>query len=398
MSLRSISWALAVTLLVSACSGNDSGGITAGGELSFGKGRLVVLDGEGNVVTLDPDGSDRVPITDDAGSAVRYFQPIWSPASSTIAWGEARSSRFGVGFADDDGSSRQTVQMGGFPFYLYWAPGGDRIGVLHSGLQGVLDFEVIDIDERSVSLLDSGSPYYFSWSPDGSEVVVHVGGDRLSVIDGEGKITHLSDTRPNYLAPRWTPDGILHVSSQGVTLQNRGEEPRILATTEGFVSLVANRTGSRIAVQVLLQEPPGLAVGLGAVAEPTRNVVSVLDMATGELEVASDSASLGSFWSPDGERLLMFLLTGPESDVDVAVWESGETEVLMSIKLPVSLVLEALRFFDQYSQSWQMWAPDSSAFAIPGEREGQSGIWVVSLDGSPPTRAIDGEWAAWSHQ
>lgn len=397
MSLRSVSWVWAVMLLVAACAASESGSVGSEGEPSFGKGRLVVLDGAGNVLTVDPDGSNRIPITDDAGPSVRYFQPIWSPVSSTIAWGEARSSRFGVGFSDD-GGGRETVRMGGFPFYLSWAPEGDRIGVLYGGLQGVLDFAVIDIVELSSTVLDSGSPYYFSWNPNGSEAVAHVGGDRLSVIDEGGEITSLGETRPNYLAPQWTSEGILHVSSQGLTVQKPGGRPLALVTVEGFVSFVANKSGSRVAVQVLLQEPAGLAVGLSVVAEPTRNVVSVLDVATGELEVASDRASLGSFWSPDGERLLMLLLGDTEGKVDVAVWESGETRVLMSLRLPVSLVLEALRFFDQYSQSWQMWAPDSSAFAIPGERQGESGIWVVSLGDSPPALVSDGEWAAWSHQ
>ncbi len=396
----SVSWVLALTLLVAACTGSgpSTTATAALREPPSGQGRLVVLDDQGNIVTLNPDGSDRIQITDDAGPTVRYFQPVWSPVSSTIAWGEARSSGSAVGIADGEGTNLQIAELPAFPFYLYWAPGGDRIGVLHNGGPGVLDFEVVDVDDLSARVLDSGSPYYFSWSPDGKEIVVHVGGDRLSVVDDSGDITPLNETRPNYLAPRWTSEGILYLSPDGVSLQAPGGEPRVLITADGFVSFVANPTGSRVAVQVLAGEPSSLTVGLDPVPEARRNVVSVVDVATGEVDVVSDGASLGFFWSPNGEKLMMLLLSSTEGDVDVAVWESGDTRVLTRLRLPASLIRDVLQFNDQYAQSWQMWAPNSSAFAIPGEREEESGVWVVSLDGSEPVLVSDGEWAAWSHQ
>ena len=75
-----------VSLVVTACTFGASPGTTitaaSGGALG---GRLVVLDDQGDVVTLDPDGSNRVELTTD-GASSQYFQPIWSPNERRIAW------------------------------------------------------------------------------------------------------------------------------------------------------------------------------------------------------------------------------------------------------------------------------------------------------------------------
>jgi TolB protein len=391
---------LASALLLAACTGSEPGTTTIATSSNSppGGGRLVTLDGGGNIVALNPDGSDRIRITDDAGPTVRYFQPVWSPDSSSIAWGQARLSGFAVGIADGDGDNRREIAVPAFPFYLYWAPGGDRIGVLHNGAAGALDFEVVDVGDLSAEVVDTGAPFYFSWSPGGNQVVVHADGDRLSTIDDSGSISRVAATRPGYLAPWWSPGGILHLGPDGLTVEMPDGEPRVLVAADGFVSFVADPTGSRVALQVLAREPSGLTVGLQALAEARQNVVSVLSLESGELEVVSDGASLGTFWSPDGAKLLMLLPSGNEGDVSVAVWEHGETRVLGAVKLPASLILEVLQFNDQYAQSWRIWAPDSEAFALPGIIEGQSGVRVFSLDSTEPALVTDGEWVAWSHR
>src|SRR5262245_25732331 len=56
-----------------------------------GVNRLVIIDAGGNIITIDPDGSNPAPITDD-GATERYFQPIWSPVGDRLAWGEGTSA------------------------------------------------------------------------------------------------------------------------------------------------------------------------------------------------------------------------------------------------------------------------------------------------------------------
>jgi hypothetical protein len=56
-----------------------------------------------------------------------------------------------------------------------------------------------------------------------------------------------------------------------------------------------------------------------------------------------------------------------------------------------------LPFLDQYTQSMQLWSPDSSHFVLPAIRNGEPGIWVFGDGAIDPVRISDGEWASWSH-
>jgi len=47
--------------------------------------RLVVQGEDHNIYVVQPDGSERVALTDDAGSVRRYRQPVWSPKGDFIA-------------------------------------------------------------------------------------------------------------------------------------------------------------------------------------------------------------------------------------------------------------------------------------------------------------------------
>lgn len=390
--------ALAVSVLaLASCTGPSVVETTLLEQEPPSDGRIVVVDDSGNVVTLDPDGSDRVELTDDGGTT-RYFQPVWSPTERKLAWGVADpQDGFGVATAFDDGSSRGHVEVAAFPFYLNWSPDGARIGILRTGSSGGdLDFELIDTEAGTASIVDSGSPFYFSWSPDSDAVVVHSGGDRLQIFDESASPTDIGPTTSNYLSPRWTDDGILYLGPDGVTLRDRGGATSLLVEVEGFVSINPNPQGSLIAVHSQTRQD-GLTVSLQALGLAEPNTVSIVDVASGEVDVATRDLSLGSFWSPDGASLLLLTVNVEERAVDVEVWSEGETETLVTMDLTSSLVSEALAFFDQYAQSWQMWSPDSGAVVLPGAIDGDSGIWVIPVGDGEPANVSDGQWAAWSH-
>jgi TolB protein len=48
-----------------------------------------------------------------------------------------------------------------------------------------------------------------------------------------------------------------------------------------------------------------------------------------------------------------------------------------------------LPYFDQYALSHRIWAPDSSAIALPGFGNGGDQLYAIPADGSEPT-ALDG--------
>jgi hypothetical protein len=314
----------------------------------------------------------------------------------TLAWGVADSDGFAVGIAADDGSDRRRVEMAGFPFYLSWSPDGEQIGTLHGGSGGTLAFEVVDPVAESSMTVDTGSPYYFSWSPESDALVVHVDGDRLEIFDESANPTDIGPTSPSFSAPHWTPTGIFYLGPDGVTLRADDGELDVLSDASGFVGINPNPQGSLVAIHSL-SDQGGMTVGLEAQEEGDPNAVSIFDLESGEIHTVATGLSVGSFWSPAGTHLLILEVNANAGAVDLVVWEAGATRTLATIEVPGSLITEALAFFDQYAQSWQMWSPDSNAIVLPGSIGDAAGIWVVGIDGADPLKIADGEWAAWSH-
>jgi hypothetical protein len=177
-------------------------------------------------------------------------------------------------------------------------------------------------------------------------------------------------------------------------------EGQLLATLPGEpVFFVANPQGTKVAIESFIteEEGDGSTVALTPTAEIDANAVSVLDVGTGEVDIASENTSVGYFWSPDGESLLLLQLTGETGELDVSVWKDGEISLLTTLIPPLSFFREVLQYFNQYAQSLQLWSPDSSSVALAGSIDGEEGVWVIPTDGSEPSLIFNGEWVAWSY-
>jgi hypothetical protein len=361
-------------------------------------GRLVTVDDDGNVVIVDPDGSNATPLTDDGGEAAGYRQPSFSPVSDTVVWSEINAEGSGLGWSDEEGV-RASVPMSAPPFFIFWSPDGGGIGVLHNSPSGTIDFELVNAGEVTSEVVAQGSPFYFSWSPDSSQVAAHVQGDLLGTIDLAGEGSDLGATAAGYQAPHWIPGGILHLAEEGLELRQPGGEGRIVATVPGPVSFVANRQGTHVAIQSFVDEedaPPGVDVAISETPSIPGNEVVVLDVESGEMSRVLDSPSIGLFWSPDGESLLLLSPAQGAPELGVLLWREGEVTELSRITPHPSLITDVLRFFDQYGQSLQLWSPDSAAFALPGAIDDEPGIWIHLVTGGEPVNVADGSWVAWS--
>jgi hypothetical protein len=362
-------------------------------------GRLVIVDDAGNVVLIAPDGSNPVPVTEDAGDTAGYRQPSFSPVSDTVVWSEIDADGSGLGWSDETGE-RASVPMAAPPFFIFWSPDGNGIGVLHNSPTGTIDFELVDVAAATSEVVAQGSPFYFSWSPDSSQVAAHVQGDLFGTIDLAGDGSDLGATASGYQAPHWIPGGILHLADEGLELRQPGGEAQIVATVPGPVSFVANRQGTHVAIQSFLdgeEAPPGVNVAISETPTIPGNEVVVLEVASGQVMDVVDSSSLGLFWSPDGESLLVLVpVEGGMTELDILVWREGQVTELSRFSPHPSLVTDVLRFFDQYGQSLQVWSPDSSAFVLPGAIDDETGIWVHTIAGGEPVNVADGSWAAWS--
>lgn len=412
MSRRPAVSALCLLLIIAACTSQEGSSSTAAGETTVAAttplvtdvaelpGRLVVIDDGGNIVTMDPDGSDPAPITEDAGDSAGYRQPTFSPVADTLAWSQITADGTALGSSDGRGGSRMAIPMNAPPFYMYWSPDGNGIGVLHNSAQGTIEFEIVDFAAQSTQVMGSGSPFYFSWSPDSSQVAAHVQFDVFATIDLEGNRSDLGATAEGYQAPHWAPEGIFHLGEDGLELRQEGGEARVLATTPGPVAFVVNRQGTRVAVQSIVagDQPPGINAAITQTPALPGNAVVVVDVESSQVYEVVDSPSFGLFWSPDGTSLLVLQpIQDGSGEISAMVWRNGEVSEVSTLSPHPAFVEEVLRFFDQYGQSLQLWSPDSSGFALAGAIDDEPGIWVHTIAGGDPVKVAEGSWVSWSN-
>ena len=360
-------------------------------------GRLVVLDAAGSVVTLNPDGSDPIVIADAAQEGAVFFQPLWAPGSERLAWSEASPAGFAVVISRADGTDRSAATMPTPPFYFYWAPDGRHIAALHNGLNGSIDLKLISVGKTESTLMGTGAPFYISWNRETGDLVAHIGADRLETIDRSGGARDLGPTTAGYQAPQWIPGGIVHLDGSDLQLLDASGRSQTLLIAPGPVSFVANPQGTRLAIQSFGEDEPTLTVALQRVPEIRPNVVVVVDLATRETTIVSTHSALAFFWSPDGERLLILDAAARRGLVEALVWEGGDPRLVTTFAPSPSFAREVLPFFSQYAQSYQMWSPDSTAFAFAGRVGDEDGIWVQPIDGSTAHRVTSGTWVSWSN-
>ena len=396
--LRLIVTAAGLLVIASACTGESESSTSIGAETmttiapgAAENGRLAILDADGNVAIVDPDGSNLETITEDAGPTL-YTQPLWSPDASTLVWGRAAESGFSVVLHDVADDESRAVTTANLPFYISWSPDGSRLGVLHNGDSGI-DFNLVDVEASTIMRVDNGAPYYFSWRPDGGVLVTHVGVDKVETIDSAGNRTPAASTGPAYLSPQWTDAGIFHVADDALVLEDESGIREAVADVEGLVMFVASPDGSRIALQTTGTDD-AIEVGLAQTPTVPSGSVVVLELATGSVESVVDEPALGFFWSADGSALLT--LVPGEDSLEPLVWRDGDLREYDGYIPPGTMLQDTFPFFPQYAQSVAFWAPDASAFTYAGAIDDEVGIWVQHLDEEAPIKVADGRWVTWS--
>jgi dipeptidyl aminopeptidase/acylaminoacyl peptidase len=362
-------------------------------------GRLAVLDDAGNLVTVNPDGSDQVVLAEIEPGRSQVRQPTWSPDGRRVAWvhvevTEAGAPSAAIATSGGDGAEPSEARTAVVPFYLSWDPTSSRIAYLGSPSENDIELGILEIAGRSSGApLDAGQPFYLSWAPSGDQLLVHVGEDRLERLGLDGSMATVADRPGAFSAPVWTADGRTFVyASVGAERQRlvvqdaEAEDERPLVPFDELISFVVSPDGERIAFQVIE----------GQSVQP----LSVIEVGTGETVEITDAAIAAFFWSPEGERLL-YLDPDPDQErfwFRWGVWD-GTSSFLTPRFVPSMLIAGAyLRFFEQYAQSMSLWSPDGSAFAYPGTNEdGDEGIWIQSArPNRAPVLVADGDFVAWS--
>ena len=365
--------------------------------------RLVMVAEDGNLYTMDPNGANRTRITADA-TGFNYLQPTWSPDGSLLAWTETGqqngAARNFLVTANAMGGEQTRLEVPFAPFYMYWAPTGNRIAYLSNWLNNntasmALRLVELGDEENSVQTLAEGSPFYFSWAPAGDSMLAHIENERLVLQSTSGNQQPLLDSSVGFPAPQWSASGeafYFAVEADGARLlvssSLDGSNVENITRFDGRVTFLLNSTDSLLAY----------VVTQSTINAPTFGPLYVVDLASRGTQQLSEEPALAFFWSPDGEKLAF--LTAERGPTGLAfrwnVWDGTQT-IRYEISRPSSTFYsQYLSFFDQYAQSMTIWSPDSRAFVFAGEIDDVGGIWVQTLDREEPVLVAGGRFAAWS--
>ena len=364
-------------------------------------GRLAVLDADGHLVTMNPDGSDEIMLDEVEPGTSQVRQPTWSPDGRSVAWVHVEVSEAGalsasIATAGEDGTRPSTSRTTVVPFYLSWDPTSSRIAYLGAPSDTFIELGVLEAAGRnSGTSLDAGQPVFFSWGPEGDQLLVHIGAERLDRLALDGSTSAVGDRPGTFSVPVWTADGKTLVYSsvdegrQRLVARNvNADRGRPLVPYEGLIAFVVSPDGERVAFQVI---QPGRILPL-----------SVIDVDGGETVEIVDAPIASFFWSPDGERLLYLDPDPLPDDTGLwfrwGVWDGTSSFDTPRFALSQLISVEYLQFFEQYAQSMRLWSPDSHAFAYPGTSEdGQEGIWIQSArPHRAPVLVAEGDFVAWS--
>jgi len=399
--------------------------------------RIAVINEDGQLETMAPDGSDRRVLTLASDGASFQF-PAWTPDSRRVAIIGSRPVGSGIYILDDAARTGALndhqiyFSADRTPFYLFWAPDGARLAFLADHPLRTMSLNVIAGDGTDDGrLLATGAPFYWDWSEDGQRLLIHSGGDRtgdtLSLIDLDGTAQADNLAVPGHFqAPGIGRDGRYWAFAEQV---EEGLSALVVVNTTNGERTTYDRGGS-MAIS-WSPERDQIAFTRGAIdGHPYWGPLQLLDVETGEIRLLSSQTVLAFFWSPDG-RSIAFITLGRDNGGDsvnvsapraaspmtgrtghlpaqqfgrgfltlsVIDTDTGRGLRLLDFEPTLAYLSQFLPFFDQYALSHRVWSPDSSAIVLPVREADQDAILVVPAAGGRSFRLANGEIAFWSHR
>ncbi len=366
--------------------------------------RIAILGSRGSVSTIRPDGTD--PRVVSPGGRSTQQQVAWGPGGKRLAWGRAEGrgpgqARSSLVSADPDGGDQMVTPLPTTPFYLWWRPDGRALACLANGPQGI-DLVLVEPGGPARVAL-RGAPLFVSWSPDGTQLVGHVADDRRVVVVGnpgaEGYEGHELARSEGFSAPAWTAEGIVAdvTGPDGRRLlavldPATGAVRRPLARHDDWARVVATG-GTRVAFCVGPLEPGRDLDVLMEEGEAIPGALSVVDLATGSLDVVLASPPVAAEWSPDGRRLLVLAADHTGGGPPLVRWLGWDGALARPISDPFTpgawWTRTELAFAEQFGQSRRTWSPDSRSITYAvRQRSGGDVIVVQSADPDADTRPI----------
>jgi hypothetical protein len=403
MKTRAVMLALSIGIVAAACTttlGTDPGDQGAVAPTTVPQAAdtssLVVVDGSGGVVVIDPSGTEVESFTPPSGTL--YTQPIWASAD-TIVYAQSAPRNNRLEAARLGGDTVWSVALDTPPFYYLADAGADEPTIV--SLRNNANAPGLVIEKISGSgvleAVSDEAPFYASWNPDDGRLASHIGDARLDV---SGTSTETIDSDASgFQAPVWLDSGL-------ITLTNRDSDS-FLARWDGqtFTDIAKVRgaarfvgSGHRLAIVTGGDIQTG-GVQASAQALPTisSGVLTVIDLEDDSITSVTTEPTPIFQWDPAGEKLLYVTFVDDPSPALVwHVWENGEDTDFEPFVPEPSWFGTVAPFFDQYAQSVSLWSPDGSAFAYPALVDGNPEIMVQRLGESSPTPITPGTWVSWS--
>jgi Tol biopolymer transport system component len=396
--------------------------------------RIVIVNEDGQIETLAPDGSDRHLLTDNDQI---YEFPAWSPDGNYIA--ALGNDRNGGGIyllQDEEGAGIEEELFYSEeqrPFYLYWSPDGRQISFLANNPLYGIGLNLIDAqvggESREIAL---GSPLYWDWAADSEQLLVHSGNEQdessLVLIDSEGEDQTPQIPAPGFFqAPGISPSGQYWAFSQlreggngWVTIENRSNGDQTAERHAGAAALNWSPVADQLA---FISGSDGEEFSFWG---PLR----LIDMDSGETRLLSSDLVLAFFWSPNGKQIFTIsvqLEDGLDGGVEVRETkrrhlartrpvqrpaqrtphqfmlsvinvEDGSGLQLAEVPLSPVFLAQFLVYFDQYALSHTLWSPDSKQIVLPILADGESQIAVISTNSGRLQTLGIGSIAFWSRQ
>ena len=376
----------------------------------------IVFSNEGDVYTMNADGSDRLRLTDHPEPD---FDPAWSPDGTRIAFRSHRDGNEEVYLMNADGTEQVNLtQSPGADYSPAWSPDGSQIAFTSSReKQGGLDIWVMNADgsEPRRVTKEPGIQEYPSWSPDGQQLAfsctlgrvlpIGVGDFEICVVNADGtRLKQLTDSPGISQLPDWSPDGkLIAFQSDRNGWSTRpgytppGYSPDRFGDMEVFVMKADGHN------QVNLTNQPREDDSMPAWSRDGHLVFSRYGCL---MVMTSDGRSLTQITNdvcaddfPDWYQPLSASATAGECQPHIAFMDerNGQTDIY-SIGIDDNELRQLTD--DPAVEKNLAWSPNGKHLAFQSDREGNDEIYLMAADGSGQanlSRNPGWDWSpAWS--
>ncbi|MEZ4518239.1 MAG: hypothetical protein R3C44_15930 [Chloroflexota bacterium] len=288
--------------------------------------RLVLVNNEGQLETVAPDGADRQLLTQ--ASDGTFFQfPAWSPDGNAIAAIGNRRTGSGIFvFSDTEtpvelDDAQRYFSQSQEPIYLYWSPDSENVSFLASHSRDMYGLSVIPgSGETDSHVVAVGSPLYWNWAEDGEILLLHAGETgneaRLIALDADGNEQSPNLAQPGeFQAPGISPGGRFWSYAEE---EGRGVSTLVVANTATGERRLVEQTGS-VAMSWSPTTEQLAYTSSGVTAHPFWGPLRVVDAESGDTRLLTSETVLAFFWSPDGRQIAYLTLNGSQRDDYYAV-------------------------------------------------------------------------------